>query len=265
LLQSFPESYKLFFLELKGANVARNFGIAKSQSELLFFLDDDCKINYPSFLKQHVDYHVHNASLFAAGGGYCLNESAQFLDEIYNYLQMRWFLSAEVETPRSRFLLGGNFSVKKQKLIENHILFDEKIAYGGTEYDFFKRAELAGLEMHMNQGEVSHLTAESFLSLSRKIFKQGKGKAIIDQRYPKSNFIVSDYNNNETLSLVRRLTLVYFNYVFWWGYYCQLKQKSKIIRHLFKDSYNYVNFYRYKTIERVNNEIVTKKNKGDRF
>lgn len=262
-VKNYPEHIRLFFLDAKGINLARNYGIERAQSEVLFFLDDDCQLSYKSFLKDHVSYHNQHAEVFAYGGGYTLSPAARYFDVVYNDLQMRWFLSGLMEAPAVKFLLGGNFSVKSSLIKANAIYFDESIVYGGTEFDFFTHAHLSALKMYMNQLNLFHLTRESFFSLTRKLYKQGKGKAIVDSKYPAS--VAKEVGEESGADSEHRWILAYFNYVFWFGYYRQLKSECKFILHIASDCLNKINFLRFKALQKIGVVLSNKKNDGDRF
>lgn len=256
---------KILFIENKGANYARNAGIENSSGEILLFLDDDCVLEDSHFLQKHIQFHRENKNIFAYGGGYNLNAGAGFFDEIYNYQQMRWLYSGSNSYGGADFLLGGNFSIKTEMLKQNNLNFDNSIKYGGTEYDFFRRAQLNSLPMRLNNLEVVHITQEGLYSLTRKNFLQGRGKAIIDSRYGGDKTTVVSYEKSEEQSLAKRFMLFYFNYVFWAGYYGYTKNYLGFATHIFKKFINYLNFLRHKLIGKLSQDISNKKNKGERF
>ena len=180
---------------------------------------------------------------------------------------MRWFFSGVVQNGLKRtnyHLLGGNFSIKIESLKAKNLSFDEAIVYGGSEYEFFRKAEMAGFEMLMIDLDVIHYTHESWLSLSRKIFKQGQGKALIDNKYGADRQIGSKINvSGERIS--DRLTSLFYNYVFWTGYYFYQGKYFEIILHIARNIGSSLNARRFDFLKKISNEISKKKEKGDRF
>lgn len=245
-----------YSLHEKGANRGRNEGIRHAKSEVLLFLDDDCLLQQSFFLQQHIEFHKENAEVFSYGGGYVLNDSATFFEKIYNVLQMRWFISGRIGGEMSRqtqYLLGGNFSVKKSLMTAKEILFDESIVYGGTEHEFFKKANQIGLKMQSNDLDVIHVAGVHFIDLNRKILKQGRGKAIIDSKFSSVNSENSaEYRAD---SLIVRAFLIYFNYVFWFGYYAYSRQYFSFIKKLISDFLGKLNFFRFRLVEQNNKKI----------
>ena len=249
---------KFEFLAEKGVNMARNAGVRLAQAPIVLFLDDDCELHEPYFLSRHIAFHREHSSVFATGGGYQLPRGAGRLDEVYNSIQMRWFVSGLLQpgqNEKTRFLLGGNFSIKARMAQDRNLKFDEQIRYGGSESEFFKQAEILKLEVLTNSFDVLHHTGETLFSLSRKLYRQGRGKALIDEKFPESPAAT------ETGALSCRI----FNYVFWWGYYFSRKNYFGILPHVFNDALAAFNAARFRVVRWVSKRLAEKQEKGDRF
>lgn len=249
---------KILNVEEKGVNRARNAGLREARASLLLFLDDDCEIMDPYFLARHIRFHAENPAVFATGGGYQLPSDSGRFDEIYNAIQMRWFLLGLLQpgqNQNTRYLLGGNFSIKAHIAKNLGLLFDEQIKYGGSESEFFKKAGLLGLELHTNSFEVLHHTRETLFSISGKLYQQGRGKALIDEKYPDAPIRESSESSDRHI----------FNYIFWFGYYSYRRQYYRIFSHVFKDVIGRLNTARYRLLSGISKRLAEKKEKGDRF
>lgn len=245
-------------IEERSANKARNRGIDLAKNSLLLFLDDDCSLVGRSFLNQHVSAHLRIPTAFGVGGGYALPDSAGFFDRIYNYLQMRWLTLGSLSDGSAQFLLGGNFSVKSSVLAGNNLRFDDGIAYGGSEYEFFVKAHALGLEMCSDMPDVRHHTSETLRSLSRKHFLQGRGAAIIDQKYPGRKAVGGKSITDPSQPALTNVLLLYFNYVFWAGYHAHQKRIHLLFTRILGDTFRAFNFYRYEILKKISGQISDK-------
>lgn len=259
---------KLEFSDKIGVNTARNRGVESASAGVLVFFDDDCVLDNRNFLARHLLFHRTHSDVFAYGGGYTLTEQAGFWDRMYNYMQMQWLYSGvcgdmSSQNPETTVLLGGNFSLKSENLLKAGLSFDEKIIYGGSEYEFFKKARFKKMKMILVDLNVLHYTQEGLLSVSRKIYKQGQGKAHIDSKYGAENQL--GRNSNVELGLSSKLIMIYFNYVFWVGYYSATRSLYKLIPHMARDLTGNFNKVRYKFLNKLSDLINSKKNQGDRF
>lgn len=269
LLVSVPIQSRIFFDTQRGANRARNNGIRMSQGALLLFLDDDCVLTKKNFLREHIEHHLKNKQIFAFGGGYALPPDSTFFDAVYNYIQMEWYFSGIIDgVERStRYLLGGNFSVKKKFLLEHQLLFDEMLIYGGTEYEFFLRANQSQLISQAIDLELLHNAQVGLLSLTRKIYKQGQGKAYVDQKFSFEHMENSEVlvSSRKKLSLKFRLALLFYNYVFWFGYDKKRSGVFYFIKHILSDLLGSLNQLRFSLFETTQQQLEEKRKKGDRF
>jgi glycosyltransferase involved in cell wall biosynthesis len=235
----------------RGVNRARNLGLDRAEHETVLFLDDDCELMQEGTLKAHLKFHDRFKNIFAVGGGYRLKDSSGLFDDIYNYIQMNWFISGQ-GTERdgiadANYLLGGNFSLKKSMALSHHLRFDPGIVYGGSELDFFKQATKAGLKLAAIDLDVLHNTHETFFSVGKKVLKQGKGKRLIDLKFGREQG-QEIYTPGKEHQFFRFI----YSYWFWFGYYGVTGERFKIFGHLFRDVFGYLNALRFRILKKIN-------------
>lgn len=170
-----------FESERIGANRARNIGTENARGALLVFLDDDCLLDHPLFLKKHEELHLRHPEAAAIGGPYLLSESAGALDRVYHAAQMEWVRGGLIGTQgRTRWLLGGNLSFKSGMLGPNR--FDDSIVFGGTETELLARLSALGqVFIFSEELSVRHDSAVSLKTLIRKGYCQGLGKSRLEK------------------------------------------------------------------------------------
>jgi glycosyltransferase involved in cell wall biosynthesis len=257
LSQNRDYAVSFFHLESKGVSAARNLGLQKAQGSILYFLDDDCELHLRNTLGYHIDQHRQHPELLALGGGYLLPSRAGLFDEIYNHIQMSWFVKGQSEDEGQlkpcQYLLGGNFSAKRQLLIQHQIRFNDAIAYGGSESALFKQAALIGLPLCACSVEVTHHTEETAGSIRRKVYKQGRGQSLINQKYPaKSTELISPTQQPAEVVSQFKLWLLFYNYVFWSGYFSAEGKPLKILGQMFSDLKDKFNGWRFAVVDRLN-------------
>lgn len=257
LAKKYNLDINFFYLSERGANLARNEGLRQARFEIVYFLDDDCELELKNTLIRHIKLHLLRADVFAFGAAYTLKPTAGFYDRIYHYLQMKWFYSGVLTGSGSRkimrHLLGGNFSIKKRLASEKKIIFDNSIAYGGSEHEFFRTAYIKSLILEDCGIEVLHNTNENLRSVTRKVYKQGRGKAIIDAKLGVES--QSENAAKERSPLFLRLHYGFFNYVFWYGYYAQAGKSRALLKHILKDVIGFINKKRYELLTRITKNI----------
>lgn len=244
-----------------GVNFSRNQGLKLASYNLVFFIDDDCEMDDYLLLQKHYQLHQRFSDLFAVGGVYDISPGAGFFTRLYQDIQMNWLYRGLIagrpkDRPDCRYLIGGHLSVKKDLAVKNNICFDEAIVYGGSELSFSQKSNLAGLPLQLHEMSVLHHTQESFFSLHRKIFKQGRGQALVSSE----GLNVEDSDQKQSSFLIS-----YFGWVFWFGFYFQRKNVLGFAVYLIKSAKNYLLYKKYKTLDTVNSILDSKKQRGDRL
>lgn len=225
-----------------GVNRARNKGLQLANSEIILFLDDDCRLKHPATLATHHFYHNSNSDIFAIGGGYEPAEGASFYSLLYNQLQMSWLYNNYLYQNgyEAACLIGGHFSIKKSLVKHNGIFFDETIAYGGSEVSFFKKAYNAKLKMLLLNIKVIHETHETFSSLTLKFLKQGKNHQLHDNFIPnvKLNLYYPTYkllDENNKIHFLSGVLFAYFKTIYWWSAYSSNNRMLGFVGHFMKE------------------------------
>ncbi|MFZ3229161.1 MAG: glycosyltransferase family 2 protein [Pseudobdellovibrio sp.] len=252
----------------KGVNFARNLGIEVSQASVLLFIDDDCWMNDRLLLAKHVYFHTEFQDYFAIGGIYTLHETSGFFDRYYQLIQMLWLYNGLIRnngsnSKQTRYLIGGHFSAKKNMLDQFNIRFDEQIIYGGSELSLFLQARKLKQLLRLENISLIHRPELSFFILIKKLYKQGQGKAYLNEN------IQDEYDGNyfvkNDLSLFQILVIGFFNIFFWLGYYQKQGKMLNIFAHFFKKTVGYFKYKRYSVLANIRQKEEEKKSRGDRL
>lgn len=155
-----------------GANFARNLGGDSATGDILLFLDDDCRITSSTFLADHVKAHTQYPDSAAIGGPYSLPARASLIARAYHWIADYWVYSSLIDETKTLHLLGGNWSLKKEKF--QQFRFDDSIRFGGTESEMqlrmVKSAEVLRYEPSL---QIEHNQNLSVIRLCSKGFQQG--------------------------------------------------------------------------------------------
>lgn len=180
----------------KGVNCARNFGISKSTSDLVLFLDSDCMLDDPDHIQKLTKLIESHPNASGAGGGYKVSKEANLATKAYNYLQMDWLRQQIISDDlKAKALIGGHMLLKKSKL--PGLRFDENILYGGSEEELFVRLAKSNKELYLDlELSVIHTSELSQKELLRKAKAQGRGEKYIKNRH-------KDLKNSSVIYLVK--------------------------------------------------------------
>lgn len=223
-------NFKYFSVGAIGVNKARNFGIENASGKILIFLDDDCFLSDSNYLKKIWTLHSENPQSSAIGGVYTLSGVRNPASEAYHWIAEHWLWNSLEEGHRTRNLIGGNCSFKKNSL--GDLRFNEDIVFGGAETELFQRMyNLNQILLFFPQLQVEHRLFLNYRGFLRKSYLQGwsagvraKGvTAIAEEKTPRIN--LSKHVSLQNGKLTLRLLFYFFvyDYVFSLG---RIRQKS---------------------------------------
>ncbi|MCB0363264.1 MAG: glycosyltransferase family 2 protein, partial [Bdellovibrionales bacterium] len=128
-------SYHFLEVGKLGVNRARNLGIAHAKAKYLFFLDDDCFVRDPSYLRRGVELLDKWTEVSAIGGPYSLREKSNTCEQVYNSICRHWLESSVRKSGFTTNLVGGNMVIR-QSVFAGDLRFNESIIFGGAETEF---------------------------------------------------------------------------------------------------------------------------------
>ncbi|MES2964641.1 MAG: glycosyltransferase family A protein [Bdellovibrionota bacterium] len=155
-----------------GVNHARNLGIEKASGEILFFLDDDCRLSRRDHLSILSRRFERFPEVGIRGGFYSDTIDASSSARTYNAIVNAWLRG---RSPEKGPMVGGNFSVRSALI--GSARFDEAITYGGSEVSFQRElvARNVGVSLDFDL-DVEHDCEVGALTLIKKAWKQGRRK-----------------------------------------------------------------------------------------
>lgn len=158
-----------------GVNRARNLGWRQARGGVVLFLDDDCEISSPDFLREHWHAHLKYKEAAAFGGSYELGANSSLYSRAYHRLSQMWVQQGQLAEDFAVRLLGGNTSYKK-KFLEAEP-FNERIIFGGAETELNERLFRRGCQLvFAKQNSLRHFGQMSFFDFLRKAALQGRAQ-----------------------------------------------------------------------------------------
>lgn len=267
IFRNYKISVRNLVLSSRGVNHARNQGIFASRFEIILFVDDDCWLEDDRLLQKHFLIHKNKNMLFALGGDYILAPGAKFFDRCYHSIQMKWLHAGRLNKSNNEtvYLIGGHFSVKRKIVLENCLSFNEEIAYGGSELSFFNSAYQMGLSMNLENLSVIHETKESYVSVTRKLYLQGRGKAILSRHknYDSGSEQIISFGNDPSVHFLSVWMENFLALVFWFGFYEKNKNIFGFLKYLFRNAVICFSGFKNRIIKQSNLEIQKKADRGD--
>jgi glycosyltransferase involved in cell wall biosynthesis len=157
----------------RGVNRSRNLGIEASNGDILFFLDDDCRLTEIEHLSRLLAVFSTEPTLGLRGGPYLSKPDASRTTKSYNSFVNAWIRGRARD--RSLFA-GGNLAVRRE--VVGNVRFDESIEYGGSEISFQVSLLATGvLAKWDEQAGVRHDVEATAFEIARKAWRQGRAKA----------------------------------------------------------------------------------------
>jgi glycosyltransferase involved in cell wall biosynthesis len=215
--------FKYINADLRGVNSARNIGIKYALGDILWFLDDDCRLttNIKS-VDQVIELHEDNPNHIGIGGFYIKPDHLKKHNLAYFQMAHYWFRQSILPNADSTMLLGGSASYKRA-IFDQGLLFDSDIKFGGSERYFNEQLIEAGLKLKVDPTlNVYHDVSMSFTNFLCKAFKQGHTKAFkkdnrieskslkracTNKFYQKIYMITFNWGQNQNLPLREKVTI----------------------------------------------------------
>jgi glycosyltransferase involved in cell wall biosynthesis len=175
------ENLKIVVADAIGVNRARNAGARAAASDLFFFMDDDCRMTDPDFLKKLIHVFETNPGFAIVGGAYEDPADAPRVLRSYHALTRLWieagYLSDPKQTPTScKNLLGGNLAVTRAAFGTG---LNEAIVSGGDETEFLRRAEREGKRIGFHPGLLlEHHGSRSWRHACTRAWKQNHARGL---------------------------------------------------------------------------------------
>ncbi len=127
------------------AALQRNLGLQKSQSPIVYFLDEDCELPHEQHLQELLNTFEQYPKVHVLGGSYRNHVNCSEFGRAYNTVCRLW-QRRRIENAGTEIgttpLLGGNLAYRRQNI---DLQFDEKLGFGAEDLAFAKMAEQAGL------------------------------------------------------------------------------------------------------------------------
>lgn len=190
MLKGIKKSLNYSFCYLKekkaGPARARNLGIKKSKGEIIVFTDDDCMFE-PGWLKKLIK-PLEDPAIGCCGGEDRAYKKRNLFSICSDYAFSSFLGSGGIHGRPMPIKVGRfhpmtcNMASKKEYLVRAG-LFDVNL-YEGDETDLIYRLEKLGLEtVPVDNAFVWHRTIDNLRGFIKKIYKRGKARVIMLQRY----------------------------------------------------------------------------------
>lgn len=199
---------KYVFIEMSGANNARNMGVRNSDGRVIGLIDDDCipNKNWSRMIKESHERYPDAGVIGGKVSLKFLDKKPLWLEGIFrNYLaELNWG-SEDTEIEDYQYLVGANFSFKGQTFQEVNG-FNEKVGLKGSnllsndELDFVTSARNNGKKIiYSPKIAIKHLIPKERTSIDyllKKSYFQGRADVILSR---KEN---PNFNEEATLSFL---------------------------------------------------------------
>tara|TARA_B110000238_G_C16138393_1_gene444975 strand:- start:2279 stop:3325 length:1047 start_codon:yes stop_codon:yes gene_type:complete len=179
-------TFKYFRKKNEGLSIARNFGIEKSSSQLIVFIDEDA-LAYSNYLSTIIEYFDENKKVNCVGGEIDLyNEDNDFARLIQDSI-----FSFSMRTNKNA-VIGTNMAFRKS-FLQNVGGFQPEFTYRGDESALFAKAKGKLTIGRCDRMKVKHFQPSDSKAFLKTRFENGYFGAAIDflVKKPKSKIILN--------------------------------------------------------------------------
>lgn len=224
-----PFSIKYFFAGRIGVNSARNTGIQKALAQKIYFLDDDVLIRNPQHLTTLYSLSRCHPDVAAIGGSYFLSGNTNLIDTVYHAICTSWLKEGNQEDGKNRFHLVGGNTLYNKELLENRLVFNEQITFGGSETELNLKLHVAGDRYLFSESlDIEHSTHLNIYSLVKKAVRQGMGRCFHETVVPETFWSADTHNPALFLepSMMASFYFALYDFFFHVGYRHGKRQKN---------------------------------------
>ncbi len=200
--RNWDKRIRILQLDKKSAHRLHRFVITEAKGELILFLNDDCVVDDPLFLRRHFDHHQRAPQAAGVGGRYSLKRGAGWSARAWSQRIDDRLTLMRVDTLRCLQLPEYNASYKTALL--RFALLHSQIpdAFSNIEVEN-ARFVSAGHDLHL----IDRLTVERQIDMNAwKLVKSGFQQALLDGALKSLNVEPKFHPLGFRLSQVRRIT-----------------------------------------------------------
>jgi GT2 family glycosyltransferase len=189
MVSQFPAPYKLRYAwqPNNGRATACNAGIRLARGELLILLDDDMEPS-PGFLAAHLQAHPRGSRRAVIGAAPIVFDQSsppivKYVASGFNYRLER--LAQSGSTIRFKNVYSGNFSIRREVLIEVGAFDEDFKVYGHEDYELAWRLMRAGVQLVYSPEALSYQGySKDFAALARDCIARGRTAVLLAGKHP---------------------------------------------------------------------------------
>lgn len=219
LLQNYDWRFRYICAEETESEGARETGLRVALGEIAVFIDSECRIDEPLFLRRHFEQHQRSTTAIGLSGRLTLSPDANRFQSAYFWLLDFWLSQARIDSLRCNHLCEANCSFKTERL-GTFINSGPNDSGRGYFRQIALDAQLiaAGEELHL----IDRLTVEyrpsiRLLGYLQKAFLHGRAQRAIEQkgllsafRFPGSRYSILSNLTERGGKMTRSLRLLFW-------------------------------------------------------
>ena len=200
--------------ENKGRSGARNAGVAKTNSDILIFIDDDV-VAYPDFIEKHIAAQKEQDIVVGIlEPDDKLAKDKDFV-KFCSYMNDKWndgSFHNEKAKQEITYITAANFSIKKS-VFDSVSGFDERLR-DAEDFDMALKLKAQGYKISLDPHIVArHMIFGSFTQYMNRMKEYGKAR----ERLVEVNPLAGEFfkKNEHTFSFPKKVFFYIFSFNFW--------------------------------------------------